>query len=1059
MNLVEQKRIVGKLERLLPRYKRLIYPEVATLADVMMVATEDHWREPPSGEVAWRAVEPGAVWGHMWGNCWFRGRFTVPDGLNEVPLFVTHALGGAENMLFVDGEVRGILNAYPEALDYSSSSNMEVGGYAVVPNHAVSLLTKGSASGVCHEVAIEAYAGHPLIGCHPDDLTREDVLVNSRYEHIFNGIQIRRRDERFADFYYNLFVLLDLQRSLGETTLRGAQLKKGLVEVFRLIPQFPEERPLADVEMAVDAAQEVIRLLLAEPAGADDPVFFLTGHSHMDTAWLWTVDETIRKCARTYGEAVQLMERYPEYRFVQSSSLHAEWMRDHYPSLFARMRALVDEGRYEPVGGTYTEPDCNMPGGESFVRNFLIGDKVNRELYGRGTDSFWLPDTFGYSAAMPQILKLCGIRAFFTSKLSWNDTTQFPYDTFRWCGIDGTETLAHLHTVHQAPTPSVMIGEWDGIRNKQVQEAKMLPFGYGDGGGGPNPDMLEVARRVENLRGCPQGRYESVTSVIDYLERGRERLPVWNGELYLELHRGTLTSRHNIKKGVRAVEASLRELEFLEVAARLLGGRGCEPLELEQLWKRLLINHFHDILPGTSLPEVHDRAEGELRELLSDSDGMSEPIRESLVGKSTVGDALTLFNSLSWERSTGMLPVAGLRFASAEVCSQTITRVDGSCWTSLAGLDLPSAGGRSYRLSVGDEVSEVASPFVWREDRLTSPLAEIGFDAKGRISSYYDLRLQRELVAPGRAWNTFYLGEDVPEKWDNWDIDADSLLKQAEAGELLEREVIADGPLEFRIRLRYRLGKHSTITQVMVFYAHRAGVGFETLVDWQEMHSLLKVGFAATLLCRDARHEIQFGHLQRPTHYNRLADQAQFERCQHRWSDLSENRCGVALVNDGKYGLSVHEGDMRLTLMKSGGHPDHRGDVGEHRMDFALIVHDEGFSSAGVIHPAYEWNQPVKMTAGALPEDCFSLYEVDVPNVIVEQVKPSEDGRGWVMRLYESECTGAVCRIRFMQPLVEVGLVNLLEQPLDEVPGRSPDGNEVILHFRPFEIKSLYIRN
>ena len=751
------------------------------------------------------------------------------------------------------------------------------------------------------------------------------------------------------------------------------------------------------------------------------------------------------------------MEQYPEFVFVQSAPCHAEVVRREYPDIFQRMQQRVAEGRWEPNGGMYVEPDCNIPSGESFVRQFLLGQQATREMFGYTSDAFWQPDVFGYSAALPQIMRGCGIDFFLTTKIAWNDTTRFPYDTFWWKGIDGTAVLSHFNKIHCWPDPQTLTDQFRDLQHKDVEDRRLSAFGYGDGGGGPQFEMLEIARRVEDLEGCPRATYTTISDFMQGIRDQRgDQLPEFTGELYLELHRGTLTSIAAIKQGNRRAELALRDAEFLCSLVALQTGK--YPAEtLRDTWKKLLINQFHDILPGSSIPEVNDQAIAEFAECIAEARDLAADALQTLGGKAPSKPSSALVaNTLSWER-TGELSLEGLPrgLAPADplLCHQQVTGVDGRDRLLVAGLDLPPLGAVTLALEHGSDTGP--SSFKIGKTTVETPFARVRFDRRGRIVSFIDKSTHRQLVRKGGAFNELWLGEDVPAAWDNWDIDFDQRFKMEPQDRLISREVVADGPLQLRLRCAYEIGANSHLTQDIVFHATTPRVDFETAVDWREKHKLLKAGFATDLLAPTARHEIQYGHVERPTHRNRPHDRAQFEVCNHRWTDLSETRCGVAILNDSKYGIGVDSGELRLTLLKSGTHPDPRGDAGRHLFSYALLPHDSGFSTESVVRPGYEFNiAPVVHPAPPHTPSIDSLLTIDAPNVIVEAVKWAEEGNAFVIRLYEAERSGTHAEIALGVPVFQVQETNMLEEKAAELACKN---GRIRLYFRPFEIKTLKV--
>ena len=1035
--MLVDKKIRKKLQSALGRYANLDY-EVVAEVPMKMAQTEQHFRSVPEG-IEWKEAVPGTGWGGRWLSAWFAGKAALPPACDGREVFVCAQTGGIETLLFVDGIASGLLNSYAV-------------GQKDRPHHAAKRITAEGKSGQGIELALEAYAGHPCVGSQPNGDGPEDLISEGPYRHTFQKVQLLLRNDDIRDFCLDLRTLLSLLDVLDHESLRQGKLMAGLARVYQTIHQMPDEVPESLWRPALAEARVIMKPLLQARNGDTTPLMALTGHSHLDTAWKWTIDETIRKAARTFSTALSMLDQYPEYRFLQSAPCHADFMRTHYPEIYARIREAVASGRWEMNGGMWVEPDCNIPSGESMVRQFLLGQAFTQKEFGVRSDSYWQPDVFGYSAAIPQIMRGCGVRFFLTTKIAWNDTNRFPYDTFKWKGLDGTEVIVHFNDIHCWPEPKKLVEQWGRVQHKDVQDRKLTAYGFGDGGGGPQDEMIEMSRRVVDLEGCPRTKHMSVSEFMCGVERDlAENLPSYQGELYLEAHRGTLTSISQIKRGNRKAELALRDAEWACSLARALG-HSYPADKLEELWKVLLINQFHDILPGSSMNEVNDRAIKELGECRAESEELCRSGITSLA--SPAQDSVTLANTLSWARE-GEIALSGIPEGRAPagdaVVAQGYEDVEGQPKLAVTGLAVPSLGMISVPLR--EQASPAESPFVVDGPGIDTPFADVQFDERGRMASFIDRTTGRQLVREGGAFNVFWCGEDIPQAWDNWDIDPDQSAKMRDDARLISQEVVGNGPLQLRIRSRFAVGVNSTITQDIVFHSTSPRVDFETLVDWHEKHKLLKAGFDTTILSNDARHEIQFGHLMRPTHQNLSTDRARFEVCNHKWTDLSENRQGIALLNDCKYGISVSGGDMRISLIKSGTHPDYRADEGVHRMDYALLPHAGGFAAENVVRPAYEFNSPVIALPGFSANE-LSLASVSAPNVIVESVKQSEDGSALILRLYEAEKTYTPCTVTFGLNVSRVEQTNMLEEEGTELPVAD---NAVSASFRPFEIKTLRV--
>lgn len=1037
-------KLISKVRRLVDTYTPLMFEPVGEVP-MRYCETREHWRSVPGNWATWPMAAKGTQWGGPWGSCWFVGEVVIPEEAAGERVYVRGQTDGCESLFWVDGVPRGIFAHPKEAI--------QRGG------HHTLLLDDGGVVGDKHIIALESYAGHPVVGSMPLQSEVNPEANSLRLPRVFESVTLMRRLEDVKDFVFDLRALVQLEEALPTDSFRRARICAVFEKLFEVVVQDPALVDQEEWRCQLSKGRELLVPELVVRNSASAAHAGIIGHSHLDTAWTWPIDETIRKAARTYSNVLSLMDQYPEYLFIQSSSYHAELMRRHYPAIFEGIKQRVGEGRWEPNGGAWIECDCNMASGESIIRQFLKGQSYTQAHFGYRSDAFWLPDTFGYSASLPQILLGCGIRYFLTTKLTWNDTNTFPLDTFHWEGLDGSKVLTHFNDIHCWPDPATLITKIHGgkkdfrtvenyIQHKEVNDRRLISFGFGDGGGGPQFEMLEMARRCRDLDGCPRAEYTTVSRFMQELESSSSKIPTYSGELYFEGHRGTLTQMAGIKRGNRKCEVVLREAEFLASAAALTG-REPRVAEIGAIYDVLLVNQFHDILPGTSIPEVHDRALRELAQAEAEANALCQELGS---GPGEEG-SWTVWNSLGWTRKGTLclkgLP-AGSTIAVPSVTSQAVEGIDGEPLLLVDGLELPGLGSACIKVEAGK--ADRASTFSVQDDLLTTPFYRVRFDEQGYIGSLYDVENERELRGSGLPLNAFLLGEDVPEVWDNWDIDADQILKMKLQTRLVERRVVADGLLCFRMRSVYEIGRGSRISQDMIFYANTPRIDFDTRVQWQERHQLLKVGFDLNIRCGFARHEIQFGHALRSTRKNHSYDKAMFEVCNHKWTDLSEPQYGAAILNDCKYGISVNGSDLRLTLLKGGCHPDPRGDAGEHRFAYALLPHAGGFSAASVIRPAYEFNVAPTLAGGS--QVFASLCEISAPNVICETIKPAEDGDGIILRFYEAE--GSRCRVHlhFPQPFRKVVRTNLLEENLTELGG---DGAGVALEFAPFQIVTLRV--
>ncbi|MDR3145368.1 MAG: glycosyl hydrolase-related protein, partial [Treponema sp.] len=697
----------------------------------------------------------------------------------------------------------------------------------------------------------------------------------------------------------------------------------------------------------------------------------------------------------------------------------------------------------------------------------------------------WLPDVFGYAAALPQILAGCGIKYFVTSKINWNDTTRFPYDTFIWRGIDGTGIKTHYISSRKRGyngkvSPACLAEIWGEIQHKEIQSAAINSVGEGDGGGGTARGDLEMARRLANLEGAPKAAWKKVSTALDSIFAGDTEWPEWRGELYLELHRGTYTTQARTKRYNRRLEFALRNTEWLSAIAAGEGWAAYPREALLRNWKDLLTHQFHDIIPGSSIHRVYVEAEAVYQKIEAELAGIARELRRNILAKT--GGGLAVFNDLSWERrgpvtlspsggnagesdsaGAALKKVRALRAADDAVYPlQWYKDLDGKD-TGVFSPRLPSLGWTPFTaVEPPEEPAKDASPFTYREESLKTPFYQVKFDAAGRIAGLIDLRENREMVAPGGTFNGFIGAQDVPVYWEAWDIDSDWTKYLEEETRLLSTETAADGPVCFRLRRKYQIGLSSVLVQDTVFYARDPRIDFETRIDWREKQRLLKVAFDTAIDATQARYEVQYGHLLRNTHRNLPHDRAKFEVCAHKWVALEEAGGGIALLNDSKYGHDVEGGRIRLTLLRSPLAPDEEADQGEQRFTYSLLPFTGSFGESRVVRAGYELNAPAAAELSDKPDTPvkagadFSLFSVEGDSIIAECIKaPEQAGAGsLVIRLYESLGGRAKTVLRFSKEPVAVKATDMLEENPQAL---SFSGKELALEFRAFEIKTILV--
>ncbi|MDR3166934.1 MAG: glycosyl hydrolase-related protein [Treponema sp.] len=1027
------------------------YREVAPL-EFETFQTEDTYRTPPDS-VLWEKIPLPYQYGKPWHCSWFRTSFHAPAGSR--PLFL-RVIPNTDSLVFLDRKPYGAFNPFHKKLRIEADDRD-------------------------HTLHLEAYNGHYFPGSHPFEKPSVMLTLSRQipdYPILFEGGALVERLEPVYTLYYDVRALFETAEILDANSLRKARILRVLYEGLQGI-HFSSAGDLLEEEAATAARK--FAPLLAAKNGPTTPEIYLIGHAHIDHAWLWHIGETERKVARTFMNMVRFIREYPEFIFIQTQSAQLENIKNEYPGIFAALKEVYQRGNWEPNGGMWVEADCNIPSGESLIRQFLVGKSVVRDLLGYEGDTLWLPDVFGYAAALPQILAGCGIKYFVTSKINWNDTTRFPYDTFIWRGIDGSSLKTHfiaskIQGYNGRVDPESLKEIWGEIQHKELQGGVIKSIGEGDGGGGTSRGDLEMARRLSDLEGAPRASWKRVSEALDRIFGENAHWPEWRGELYLELHRGTYTTQAKTKQYNRRLEFSLRFTEWLAGLAALEGWAPYPRDTLLACWKKLLTHQFHDILPGSSIHRVYVEALEEYQK----TEAALEEINRGLMGKIPLAGkgGLLVFNDLSWERKDPVtvygLPehIRALKTpvgrGEAVYPLQRYIDLDGREGAVFIPR-LPSLGWASFIPAEEDMVRDAglsgSSPFRYQGGYLKTPLYHIRFDQAGRIISLIDLRQNREFVAPGGTFNNLISAQDVPVLWEAWDIDADWTFFLTEEKRLLGEEIAADGPLCFRIRRSYAIGSGSTLVQDTVFYAEEPRIDFETRVNWQEKRRLLKVSFDTGIDATQIRCEVQYGHIQRNTHRNLPQDRAKFEICAHKWVSLEEAGGGIALLNKTKYGHDAEGGQIRLTLLRSPTAPDEEADRGEQTFIYSLLPFAGSFDQVPVIRTAYELNDPARAFFapetgagnGAVPGE-YSLFTLEGNAVIAEAIKAPEDpGAGkksLAIRLYESLGGRTRTTLRFSRELAAAWETDMLERNPRALP---VSGKDLILDFRAFEIKTLLV--
>jgi alpha-mannosidase len=1026
--------------------------------------------EPISAKEALQGkYEPFAVgqaWGAAWNTSWFRFSGEIPEEWEGGEVIARVALG------FKAGE-----GFTAEGLVWREG----------IPTHAINVnrrdipLAMGAGhSGEPFEFFIEA-AANPTGVCHgktgllgPDPhgkpiccLEQADMVYMNR---------------EAWDFYHDfklaletMVVLKELKRAPGGPGFlqqgdvsgsaasfpgpRSGQLLYALNEAANL---FDECDPSSIVP-----AGEALRDVLSMRNGGTVHQLSAIGHAHIDTAWLWPLRETIRKCARSFSTALAYMEKYPGYIFGCSQPQQYAWMKEYYPTIFEGIKEAIKRGQWEPIGSMWVEADCNLASGESLVRQILHGKNFFLDAFGYETVDLWIPDVFGYSASMPQILKKAGVNYFVTQKISWSQFNKFPHHTFLWQGIDGTRVFSHFpaaDTYNGNFSPAELLYAVHNFKENDRATRSLYIYGFGDGGGGPTTGMLEMAKRLEDFEGLPKVKLERVAEFLPKAATDAKDLPVWVGELYLEMHRGTYTTQARNKRGNRKSEFLLRDAEFFDVVAEPSGiPRGAlRPIEtpravydviakegrtpaayLDRAWKLLLLNQFHDIIPGSSIHWVYRDSERDYATIGELGAAVMDSARDALIEAIDTSDfkePVVVFNTASHDREA---------VVSLSDGSPLYVRVPGCGYTVTEGEE----AGLSASFGTAVEVIEQEKVII-----IDNGLLRVVFSRDdGLIRSIRDLRAGRE-VLDGNRGNIFQLHRDYPTSFDAWEVDIFYRERCEEITALESIEIVESRALRAGVRIVRRF-RDSKIVQKITLSANSARIDFDTEIDWNEQHKFLKVAFPVKVLSPRATYEIQYGHTERPTHYNTSWDMARFEVCAQKWMDLSEGDYGVALLNDCKYGCDIFENVIRLSLLRAPTAPDPEADRGRHLFTYSLLPHRGDFRAGKVVEEAYSLNIPLQVVpasphTGALPSSC-SFFQVDRPGVVIEAIERAEKENAVIVRLYEAHGTRGTVNLKISLPVSEACLADLMERSLDKV---EIEGGNITLQIDPFEIITLKLK-
>ena len=885
-------------------------------------------------------------------------------------------------------------------------------------------------------------------------------------EHKIKQAQLVWLDEKVDDLYYLSLMICQTLDVLSDVDAQKHELKKCLEQAFQRIDW---SKPGSDTHyQSLHQADEYLNTCIDSMDKNNAVTVTGIGHTHIDVAWLWRIKHTREKCARSFSTVMRLMELYPEYQFLQTQPQLYAYIKKDFPELYQQIKEKVQTGQWEADGAMWVEADCNLISGESLTRQILMGRQFLKQEFDKEPEYLWLPDVFGYSWALPQILRKSGIDMFMTTKISWNQYNRMPHDTFHWKGIDGSTVLAHFittpggweganeyfYTYNGELTPKTVQGSWKAYRDKDVNQNLLISYGYGDGGGGVNRDMLEQRRRIDRIPGLPHLKTGSAGQYFkelkDTVQDTTQYVHTWDGELYLEYHRGTYTSQAYNKKTNREMEYLYRQAEWMSVMAAILQGNvASAPQELLNLgWHMLLTEQFHDIIPGSSIREVYEDSRVTYGQVKQIADQVIDDSVKQMANGSKTG--YTVLNTTSWNQDSYVAIEGESQYQFIQKDGQLCPtqNYDGKTYVLLQ--EVPAMG--YTRLHESAHIQHDLPIFHVQDRKLDTLYYLVEFNSYGQISRLYDKQFQREVLIEGQAANVFQMFEDKPLAHDAWDIDIFYQEKMNEIRNLSSFEVVSHGSLFLKLLLSWDY-MDSKIEQCITFYHDSRRIDFETFVDFHEHNQLMKVAFPVDIRATYATYDIQYGNVRRANHWNTSWDYARFESVAHKWADLSEQDYGVALLNNCKYGYDIKDNVIRMSLIKSAVHPDYTQDQGEHHFTYSLFPHAGDFVAAKVEQEAAILNQPLQAISGSLRVPYESFVKLNHDHLSMDAIKRSEDGRYIVLRFHEYAGGRVNTRLDFGFEVAAWASSDLMERPIGVF-----TAGAVEVSLKPYEIMTLLLK-
>ena len=1015
------------LDRARHFYKRLadelFFETVPMQAEFRYSAEPVPYAERLNGD--YRPIREGEKWGGPWDSAWFRLTAEIPEAWAGKPVALQINFNG-ESLLFRDG------------VPYFGFSGGSIHGENY--RKEIYQLPHDVSAGQKLEFWIEA-AANSLFGMKMNgEPSLSTIHPYGDYEGVAQTMRIGLFNRELWHLRLDLEILTDLVTVLPPRGRRTDEIVMAMNDAANLFAETPAN---------AEKAREALRKVMSRPAVSSAMTACAVGHAHIDTGWLWPVRESIRKCARTFASQLLLLEQYPDYVFGASAPQHYAFVKEHYPELYARIKAAVKSGRWELQGGMWVEADCNIISGESMVRQFLHGKNFYMDEFGEDVKNLWIPDVFGYSAAMPQIIRESGCDYFLTQKISWSWSNKFPYHTFNWRGIDGSEVLTHFppeDTYNAFVLPNELMAAQDRFKESDQLDEFISLFGIGDGGGGPKEEHIERALLFSDMEGMPKLKFDRADKFFERLAASdavkNRKLCRWVGELYLEMHRGTLTTQARTKRNNRKLEQLLAATEFLCSMAPL---SEYPAADLDKAWKTLLINQFHDIIPGSSIGKVYEVTSKQHAELFELCAKLIAKAAES-VTVSAPG-SLTLVNTASTPYSNPVdLPED---WVDCEVTDENGNAVEVQGRRALG--TVPASGVAVWKRGAKQQPAALENSSLILEN----VLVRYEFDARGELLRAFDKETGRETLRPSENGNVFSLYVDRPNNFEAWDVDLFYDREECTGVELVSRSNVLAGPVESTLSFAWNVGVASSIRQTIKLAANSKRLDFVTEVDWHESRRMLRVNFPVAVQTPEAAFEIQYGYAKRPTHSNTSWDMAKFEVVGHRYVDFSASNYGVALLTDCKYGYRTNQGNLDLCLLRSPKYPDWNADQGLQVFTYAYLPHIGSLTESNVWSEAVQLNRaPLLFTDRAA--NVAAPFSVSGGSVSLEVVKKAEKSDELVIRLVETSGSAATALLHTTLQNVKLVETNLIEW--EDFKSSEFHNGIAELSFKPFEIRTFKVR-